>query len=49
MPAEAVKPTSLNIRSLIFCAINVALGSPILFSVTSKYASSSDNGSTKSV
>ena len=48
-PAEAVKPVSLKIRSLISSANREALVIPFLFSVTSKYASSKDKGSTKSV
>jgi len=49
MPAEAVKPVSLRIFALIMVAISVALAIPWMFSVTSRYASSSDNGSMISV
>jgi len=49
IPAEAVKPISFLILSLISVAISVANDIFFLFSVTSKNASSSESGSTKSV
>ena len=48
-PAEAVRCSSWRIWSRIARATRVAVAKPILFSVTSRYASSSDSGSTKSV
>ena len=47
--SEAFKCNSSAMRFLISLAINVADGFPFLFSVTSKYASSNDSGSIKSV
>ena len=49
MPAEAVSPVSAKMACLISCAIRVAEGLPTLLWVTSKYASSNERGSTKSV
>ena len=49
IPADALSCNSLKIRSLISWAIKLAEGLPFLFSVTSKYASSNESGSTKSV
>src|SRR5436309_13841243 len=48
-PADAVNPVSARIRSLSRRATGVASGSPHAFSVTSRYASSSDSGSTSGV
>ena len=48
IPAEAVKPISFLILFLISVAISVANDIFFLFSVTSKKASSSESGSTKS-
>jgi hypothetical protein len=48
-PAEAVRFSSWRICSRMVRATSVAVGKPVLFSVTSRYASSSDNGSIKSV
>ena len=48
-PAEAVRCTSWRICSRIADATRVAVGKPVLFSVTSRYASSNDSGSTRSV
>ncbi len=49
IPAEARKPVLLKIFVLISLAIIEADGFPFLFIVTSKYASSKERGSTKSV
>src|SRR3989339_438038 len=48
-PADAVNLVSVTIRFLISLAIKVAEGLCFLFSVTFRYASSNDRGSTKSV
>src|SRR5919197_3872178 len=48
-PADAVRPVSARIRSLSRRATFVANGSCQAFSVTSRYASSSDSGSTSGV
>src|SRR5215469_18438161 len=48
-PADAVKFSSTRIWSRIVRATCVAVGKPILFSETSRYASSRDRGSTRSV
>src|SRR5439155_12071052 len=48
-PADAVRLSSWRICSRIALATRVAVGKPVLFSVTSRYASSSDSGSTRSV
>src|SRR5215470_3912478 len=48
-PAEAVRFNSWRVCSRIVLATRVAVGKPVLFSVTSRYASSSDKGSIKSV
>src|SRR5437667_12568954 len=48
-PADAVRPNSWRICSRIALAARVAVGRPVLFSVTSRYASSSNSGSTRSV
>ena len=48
-PAEAVRPVSARIRCLRRFATLVAYGSFQEFSVTSRYASSSDSGSTSGV
>ena len=48
-PAEAVRPVSSRIRRLIRRATSTASGSPHEFSVTSRYASSSESGSTRGV
>src|SRR5881227_653051 len=48
-PADAVRPVSCRIRSFNRRATAVPNVSPHAFSVTSRYASSSDNGSTSGV
>src|SRR5207245_7430297 len=48
-PAEAVRFNSLRMCSRIVRATKVAVGTLVLFSVTSRYASSSDSGSIRSV
>src|SRR5712692_720443 len=48
-PAEAVRFNSWRICSRIVRATSVAVGKPVLLSVTSKYASSRDKGSIRSV
>ena len=48
-PAEAVKSNSSRICSRMVFATRVAVGKPVLFSVTSRYASSRDSGSIRSV
>ena len=48
-PAEAVRWISLRICSRIVRATKVAVGRPVLFSVTSRYAPSRDRGSMRSV
>ena len=48
-PAEAVNPVAAKMRSLISLARRVALASFFLLRVTSRYASSSDMVSTRSV
>ena len=48
-PAEAVSSSSLRIVSFMRKAMFIASGSPQRFSVTSRYASSSDSGSTSGV
>jgi hypothetical protein len=48
-PAEAVRPVSARIRALSRLATAVPNVSPHAFSVTSRYASSSDSGSTSGV
>ena len=48
-PADAVNPVSARIRSLRRRATTVPNASPHAFSVTSRYASSSDSGSTSGV
>ena len=49
IPADEVKPVFSKISSRISLAVFEAEKIPFLFSVTSKYASSSDKVSTKSV
>ena len=49
IPADEVKPVFSKISSLISLAVFEAEIIPLLFSVTSRYASSSDKVSTKSV
>ena len=48
-PADTVRPVSSRIHRLSRLATVVASGSPQLFSVTSRYASSSESGSTSGV
>src|SRR6516225_277662 len=48
-PADAVKPVSARIRSFSRLATVMPSTSPHAFSVTSRYASSSDSGSTSGV
>ena len=48
-PADAVRPVSARMRAFSRRATAVASGSPHAFSVTSRYASSSDSGSTSGV
>ncbi len=48
-PADAVRPVSARMRAFSLRATDVASGSPHAFSVTSRYASSSDSGSTSGV
>ena len=48
-PAEAARFNSVRICSRITRATCVAVGSPVLFSETSRYASSRDSGSIRSV
>ena len=48
-PADAVSPCRSRIRAFRRFATRVASGSPHAFSVTSRYASSSDSGSTSGV
>ena len=48
-PADAVRPVVSRICCLRRLATGVASGSPQAFSVTSRYASSSDSGSTSGV
>jgi hypothetical protein len=48
-PAEAVRPVSARIRSFNRRATGVASVSPHALTVTSRYASSSDSGSTSGV
>ena len=48
-PADAVSRTSSRMRCFSRFATGVASGSPHRFSVTSRYASSSDSGSTSGV
>ena len=49
MPADAVRPVSSRMRARISAAVAVALAMPRRFSVTSRYASSSDSGSMSDV
>ncbi len=49
LKADAVKLSSVRICSRIVRATCVAVDSPVLFSETSRYASSSDKGSIRSV
>ena len=48
-PADAVNRVSSRMRAFNRFATRVASGSPHAFSVTSRYASSSDSGSTRGV
>ena len=48
-PADAVRPVSSRMRSFSRRATSTPSGSPQAFSVTSRYASSSDSGSTSGV
>ena len=48
-PAEAFNFNSLRICSRMVRATSVAVGNPVLFSETSRYASSRDSGSIRSV
>jgi hypothetical protein len=48
-PADAVRPVPSLIAALIFFATVIPSGSPHRFSVTSRYASSSDKPSTRGV
>ncbi len=48
-PADAVSESSSRIEARIALAVAVAVGRFVFVSVTSRYASSSDSGSTRSV
>src|SRR5256885_15406016 len=48
-PADAVRFVSVRISRRIVSAVSVAVGMPVSSCVTSKYASSSDSGSTSGV